>query len=506
MVGIRKTGTRSIATVPKFWLNRTLRTGFAWGELPTSNGCAPERWRMVLLDCVSGVVSWGLRMGVDCLGGAVQMRCRSRISKEIVEPLESRLWERVRCRDSCEVGKISGHDESLESLLSGEAIREELRDTNSNLEETVTKCTRKAKAEIKKWVIFFVSFTGHGKSTLIGHALEELGIKGAPATGCRGSVTKAVKGYVATVDGWTTGGLTEEVIFMDSPGWQWGRSPKDVEDQLVTMRAIAADMGVAPDTLKERLVVVLLHRAEDVARDLENQNFSAFLAAFFKACRNQNATLVPVLTKAEPQRCSVEDLDFSKNQLQTKLESLSKEHSECVTVRRAMCWSNTSRPSAKELCDALAKACHQHLKSEAVRGKVMKNIESELLKILQDWAKKGDSRNALANRFVWVCARHRGLRLKHVQLNEDTPWEDAAKVVDSLKKQPLRHSLEDATDDWHSDELRRLKKAPATPGPVCSGCSKSRCSPPISSKPPSRPVGQRQAAACQQAATAQSRW
>ena len=50
------------------------------------------------------------------------------------------------------MGKISDYDESLESLLSGEAIREELRDTNSNLEETVTKCTRKAKAEIKKWV------------------------------------------------------------------------------------------------------------------------------------------------------------------------------------------------------------------------------------------------------------------------------------------------------------------------------------------------------------------
>ena len=59
---------------------------------------------------------------------------------------------RVRCRDTCEVGKISGHDESLESLLSGEAIREELRDTKMNVEETVTKCTRKAKAEIKKWV------------------------------------------------------------------------------------------------------------------------------------------------------------------------------------------------------------------------------------------------------------------------------------------------------------------------------------------------------------------
>lgn len=430
----------------------------------------------------------GLRTGVDCLGGAVQMRCRSRISREIVEPLESRLWERVRCKDTCEVGKISG-DESMESLLSGEAIRQELRDTNSNLEETVTKCTRKAKAEIKKWVIFFVSFTGHGKSTLIGHALKQLGVRGpVPATGARSSVTRAVQGYAATVDGWTIGGLTEEVIFMDSPGWQWGCPPKDVEDQLVTMKAVAENMGVAPDALKERLVVVLLHKAEDVARDVENQNFSAFLAAFFKACRNQNATLVPVLSKAEPQRCSVEDLDFAKNLLQTKLESLSKEHGECVTVRPAMCWSNSSKPSA-ELDDALAKACHQHLKSEAVRGKVMESIESELLKILQDWAKKGDSRNALANRFVWVCARHRGLRLKQVQLNEDTPWEDASKVVDSLKKGPLRYSLEDATDDWHSDELRQLK-APVT-GSVCSSCSKdskSRCSPPISSKPPSRPV------------------
>lgn len=440
----------------------------------------------MLLDCLSGVVSWGLRAGVDCLGGAVQMRCRSRISREIVEPLESRLWERVRSRDTCEMGKISGHDESMESLLSGEAIREELRDTNSNLEETVTKCTRKAKAEIKKWVIFFVGFTGHGKSTLIRHTLDQLGGAGPPpATGARGTVTRAVKGYAATVDGWTTGGLTEEVIFMDSPGWQWGRPPKDVEDQLVAMKAVAADLGVPADALKERLVLVLLHKAEDVARDLENQSFGGFLAAFFKACRNQKATLVPVLSKAEPQRCSVEDLDFAKNLWQTKLESLSKEHGECVTVRPAMCCSNTSMPSATELHDALVKACHEHLKSEAVRGKVMESIESELLKILQDWAKKGDSRNALANRFVWVCARHRGLRLKHLQLNEDTPWEDASKVVDSLKK-PLRHSLEDATDDWHSDELRRLKAPVADP--LCASCSKSRCSAPISSKPPSRPV------------------
>jgi len=47
-------------------------------------------------------------------------------------------------------------------------------------------------------------------------------------------------------------GLTEEVIFMDSPGWQWGCPPKDVEDQLVTMKAVAENMGVAPDRCLER--------------------------------------------------------------------------------------------------------------------------------------------------------------------------------------------------------------------------------------------------------------
>ena len=56
-------------------------------------------------------------------------------------------------------------------------------------------------------VIFFVSFTGLGKSTLIGHALKQLGVRGPlPATGARGSVTRAVQGYAATVDGWTIGG------------------------------------------------------------------------------------------------------------------------------------------------------------------------------------------------------------------------------------------------------------------------------------------------------------
>ena len=53
---------------------------------------------------------------------------------------------------------------------------------------------------------------------------------------------------------------------MDSPGWQWGRPPKEVEDQLVAMKAVAADLGVPPDALKELLVLVLLHKAEDVAR------------------------------------------------------------------------------------------------------------------------------------------------------------------------------------------------------------------------------------------------
>ena len=56
-------------------------------------------------------------------------------------------------------------------------------------------------------VIFFVGFTGHGKSTLIRHTLDQLGGAGPPpATGARGAVTRAVKGYAATVDGWTTGG------------------------------------------------------------------------------------------------------------------------------------------------------------------------------------------------------------------------------------------------------------------------------------------------------------
>lgn len=52
-----------------------------------------------------------------------------------------------------------------------------------------------------------MSFTGHGKSTLIGHALKQLGVRGpVPATGARGSVTRAVQGYAAMVEGWTIGG------------------------------------------------------------------------------------------------------------------------------------------------------------------------------------------------------------------------------------------------------------------------------------------------------------
>ena len=87
---------------------------------------------------------------------------------------------RVRCRDTCEVGKISGHDESLESLLSGEAIREELRDTNSNLEEKV------AQKEFRKDLYFRINVVN-----IFMPPLRTMGEVAAEATGAEGAAGAA---------------------------------------------------------------------------------------------------------------------------------------------------------------------------------------------------------------------------------------------------------------------------------------------------------------------------
>lgn len=98
---------------------------------------------------------------------------------------------------------------------------------------------------------------------------------------------------------------------------------------------------------------------------------------------------------------------------------------------------------------------------------------------------------------MWACARHRGLRVKKLQLSKDHPWKDAekdskismsqilfyflnvsdklcwalletakvvvpgitaSKVVEQLKmlkNQSCRNQLYDADDVWHTDEHRK---------------------------------------------------
>ena len=163
----------------------------------------------------------------------------------------------VQSQVAVEVGKT--REPLLHELLNGDAIREELKDTNiaDNLDETVTKCTKKAKAEIKKmvterlpvfcftrvfchrksgmiqesrqdtscicikslffpyerWVaqasqvIFVLSLTGHGGSSLIGHLLDQFpGTFEKPAVGFQGPVTQTEKGFPATVEGFSSKG------------------------------------------------------------------------------------------------------------------------------------------------------------------------------------------------------------------------------------------------------------------------------------------------------------
>eukprot|EP00435_Cladocopium_sp_Y103_P067833 s376_g30.t1 len=460
--------------LPKIWTANLNPSTYFLSELNPADFLSTGA--VQLIATMSHIMTVGLLYLAEKVGSlvchAIAKWGEDKIAKNIVQPLEHDFVQRVRGTNfdkefdetnspRCQgVGKAACDEQSREALLRGCAIKEELFDTNLNkyvkLEETVTDCTEKIKNEIKTSPILVVGLTGHGKSELIGKLLDKIPGRrcaeqkpkiGSP--GC-GSVTKAVETFSTTVEGWTTEGLVEEVIFADGPGWNLSLPVKDVKRRLLSPMKQKA-MEDASNAVGEQLVVLLAIKAEDVVTLLEDQRFLNFLAGLFF----QKLALVAVLTNSE--RCSEEHLDIAKANLQTHLESLSKEYGECVTVHEVMSWTNKSDAATEEIYKCLSKACRGQLESSSFRRKIVASIESELEQKLRAWSTKGDSPNVLARRYVWVCARHRGLRIKGLQLAEDRPWEDAVKVVNQLKNQSSMDQLEDAEDGWHTDELRTLE-------------------------------------------------
>ena len=59
-------------------------------------------------------------------------------------------------------------------------------------------------------------------------------------------------------------GIDEQVTFVLAPGWNLGSPTEGVEKLLKGMKRAAKARGVPVKTLEEQLVVLLVHKAEDV--------------------------------------------------------------------------------------------------------------------------------------------------------------------------------------------------------------------------------------------------
>lgn len=348
-----------------------------------------------------------------------------------------------------QVGRVQDPEEPLESLVGGDCIKKELWDTRSyHMDPTLkTDCTKNAKNEIKHHAIFVVSVAGHNPHELVCTLSYEFPGGGAEKPN---GVTKGVKEFATTAEGgWAVEGIVEEVTFFLAPGWNLGDPTEGVEKLLKGMKRMAKKRGIPVKTLEEQLVVLLVHKAEDVVAFLDFPSYQDFLSALFV---DQKHLLVPVLINAE--RCTDEDLDLAKGRLHTKLVSLSKEHGgEGVTVHEAMPWSNTPE-ATKKIHKDLAQACRGRLESKDERRKIMESLLSVLQTKLKHCPKERDSQNALARRWVWLWARLLGSRIKGLQLDEKEPWADAERVVRELKDLCLEPGDDAAEDGWHMDDLR----------------------------------------------------
>ena len=160
-------------------------------------------------------------------------------------------------------------------------------------------------------------------------------------------------------------GIVEQVTFVLAPGWKLGSPAEGVKTLLKRMKMAAKEKGVPVKTVEEQLVVVLVHKAEDVVSLVcdywivwvfacflewpgkfvcapsQHDNFASLMQLrtflkypsfiqFLSALFDQKYLLVPVLINAE--RCSDEDLNFAKGQLEAHLVSLSKEHGDWMQI------------------------------------------------------------------------------------------------------------------------------------------------------------------------------
>jgi len=354
------------------------------------------------------------------------------------------------------------HDKPIEVLVRGDDIKEELRDMEVDSNWVVDKSTRNAKDFMKKCPVFIFGLSRQGKSTMINDLLEELGDTRRPAQeSFLSACTRGVQVHRCSCDSWTTLDVEEEVLLLDTEGWEFGRRPQNI---FRTCMALAKSEDIQERVLKQRLVLVCALSAENRSY-VEDPKFLRLLRDVCKqaasAASGRRPVLLPVVSKSdlmdsEQDRKMVCDA-FRKN--------LEKEVGCMVEVREAICTTHKQKGgqrSIQMLKKELADICTEQLKSEHILKAATDIIDSDLKRVLMEWDKEGiDASHALVRRFLWITARHHGLRIGHLHKFAPTlGWERTAKVVRHLKQWSARTGSPDANDEWHADP-RRCRRAPS---------------------------------------------
>mmetsp|Transcript_100629 Transcript_100629/g.285124 ORF Transcript_100629/g.285124 Transcript_100629/m.285124 type:complete len:440 (-) Transcript_100629:343-1662(-) len=388
-------------------------------------------------------------------------------------------------RKDVEIGKVASQtpERPLEALVRGDAVKVEFRDAELDVAEAVASSTCNAKDFVKTCPLFFFGRARQGKSTLVNDLLDVLGDGSRPAAeSFLEPCTRGVHVYRQPCTSWTTPGVEEEVLLLDTEGWEFGKSAVDVFKECMN---VARKAKIQEEVLKNRLVLLCVLNAEDRS-DMGDAKFMRLVQQVCgnasKAARGGKPVLLPIVSKGDLFRRETER-DLAS---QAFRRALHKEVGHIIEVREALTVSHEEtdaegrRPSIEQLNVTLKQICTQQLKSEHILAAVTDIIETDLRSHLMEWEKKGlDAGPSLVRRFLWVAARHRGLRIRG--LYKGSPmmsWHNTSRVCKDLKRFPSPVQGGAANDDWHDDPLRERRRQSCNVPRCTSTCSTSSGPPP----------------------------
>lgn len=172
----------------------------------------------------------------------------------------------------------------------------------------VLLCLRNSRDFIKKRPVFLFGYTKIGKSTLINDLLEEEGDMSRPAkeeTNDPEMRTENVEVYGVKLNDKKKDQISDEALFFDTEGWEFGKAEGKKEHLLDRCVNLAKEKNIQETILMHRLILVLVL---DVNRrgDANNETFEGLVrevckkaAGWTKGSKGSKPVLVPVLSKID---------------------------------------------------------------------------------------------------------------------------------------------------------------------------------------------------------------